>query len=38
MEKKTVKLILNVLKYVITAVLGYLGGDGTLSNAMSVLF
>ena len=30
MKTKTVKIILEVLKYVVTALLGYLGGTGEL--------
>lgn len=30
MDKKTIKLILEVIKYVVTALLGYLGGHLSL--------
>lgn len=30
MDKKTIKIILEVLKYVISAILGYIGGGALL--------
>lgn len=32
MNKKVIKLILEIAKYIITMIIGYLGGNGTLSS------
>lgn len=35
MKHKTIKVILEVVKLLATAILGYLSGDGTISDIMS---
>lgn len=35
MKQKTIKVIFEVVKLLATAILGYLSGDGTISDVMS---
>ena len=37
MNKKLIRTILEIAKYVISAILGYLGGNGTLSDIGNLL-
>lgn len=36
MEKRSLKVILTIVRYVITLIIGYLSGDGTVSNFLNL--